>query len=172
VDRRLIIILGFVAVLAVVVAAVLISRSGGGGGGVEKNSFDVAAVHVSKNLGSKPKIDLPNAKPPSKLVSEDIVKGNGPEAKSGDAVTVQYVGVNYPSGKEFDSSWSRSQPFKFQLGSGQVIKGWDDGIAGMKVGGRRLLVIPPRLAYGPTGQPPAIGPNATLAFVVDLKSVS
>jgi peptidylprolyl isomerase len=99
------------------------------------------------------------------------VEGDGPEAKAGDMLTMQYVGVNYADGKQFDASWDNGQPFNFQLGSGQVIKGWDEGIAGMKVGGRRELIVPPDLGYGPQGQPPAIGPNETLVFVVDLLDV-
>ena len=86
-------------------------------------------------------------------------------------LTMQYVGVNYADGKQFDASWDNGQPFNFQLGSGQVIKGWDEGIAGMKVGGRRELIVPPDLGYGAQGQPPAIGPNETLVFVVDLLDV-
>lgn len=92
-------------------------------------------------------------------------------AKAGDEVTVQYVGVGYQSGKEFDASWDRGQPFGFQLGAGQVIKGWDEGVQGMKVGGRRELLIPPGLAYGAAGSPPSIGANETLIFVIDLVSV-
>jgi peptidylprolyl isomerase len=87
-------------------------------------------------------------------------------------VTDQYVGVNYKNGKEFDSSWSRYEPYSFQLGAGMVIPGWDQGVQGMKVGGRRELIIPPELAYGPEGSPPAIGPNETLVFVIDLLAVS
>jgi peptidylprolyl isomerase len=86
-------------------------------------------------------------------------------------VTVHYVGVSKANGRQFDASWDRGEPFQFQLGAGQVIPGWDQGVAGMKVGGRRELVIPPRLAYGPAGSPPTIGPNETLVFVVDLLAV-
>ena len=84
---------------------------------------------------------------------------------------MQYVGVDYETGKEFDASWDRGQPFPFQLGAGNVIEGWDEGVAGMKVGGRRELIIPPDLAYGKQGSPPAIGPDATLIFVIDLIDV-
>ena len=94
--------------------------------------------------------------------------GTGPEAKAGAAVTVNYVGVLYKGGKEFDASWKRNEPFTFALGKGQVITGWDQGVAGMKVGGRRELIIPAELAYGATGSPPTIPPNAPLVFVVDL----
>jgi peptidylprolyl isomerase len=120
---------------------------------------------------TKPTVTVPKGAPPKKLVIKEIEKGNGATAKSGDEVTVQYVGVDYKNGKEFDSSWSRNEPFSFQLGAGQVIPGWDQGIAGMKVGGRRELIIPPNLAYGSAGAPPSIGPNETLIFVVDLEAV-
>ena len=108
---------------------------------------------------------------PGALVVEDIVVGKGPEAKAGDDVSMQYVGVLYSDGTEFDASWERGQPFDFKLGAGEVIPGWDQGIVGMKVGGRREMIIPPDLAYGPAGQPPDIPPDATLVFVVDLLDV-
>jgi len=117
---------------------------------------------------TKPKVEVPQGAPPKQLEVEDLEVGTGAEAKAGDEVTVQYVGVNYKNGKEFDASWDRGEPFTFLLGAGQVIPGWDQGVEGMKVGGRRELVIPPNLAYGPAGSPPAIGPNETLVFVVDL----
>ena len=125
---------------------------------------------ISKDLKSKPAIPKPTGKPPKTLVVKDIVKGKGATAKAGDAITVQYVGVDFKTGEQFDASWDRGQPFQFQLGAQMVIPGWDQGVAGMKVGGRRELVIPPDLAYGPQGQPPAIAPNATLVFVIDLVS--
>ena len=118
----------------------------------------------------KPSIDIPAGNPPADLVVEDLEEGSGTEAKSGMNVLVHYVGVGWSDGKQFDASWDRGQPFPFQLGAGQVIPGWDKGVAGMRVGGRRELIIPPDLAYGPEGQPP-IGPNATLVFVVDLLAV-
>jgi peptidylprolyl isomerase len=124
-----------------------------------------------KDLDQKPKVEIPKGDPPSKLVTEDIVKGKGTAAKKGDSVTVQYVGVLYDDGSEFDASWNRNEPFPFELGAGQVIPGWDEGVAGMKEGGRRKLIIPPDLAYGPQGQPPTIPPDATLVFVVDLLKV-
>ena len=120
---------------------------------------------------TKPKVTVPKGAPPKQLVVKELDEGTGPEAKAGDEVTVQYVGVDYKNGKEFDSSWSRHEPFVFQLGAGQVIPGWEQGIEGMKVGGRRELIIPPELAYGEAGSPPAIGPNETLVFVVDLLAV-
>jgi peptidylprolyl isomerase len=121
--------------------------------------------------GQKPTITVPDGAPPKKLEIEDLRVGSGPEAKAGDEVSVQYVGVGYDSEEEFDASWDRGEPFTFQLGAGMVIKGWDQGVEGMKVGGQRELIIPSDLAYGPTGSPPVIGPNETLIFVVDLVSV-
>ena len=120
---------------------------------------------------SKPKVVVPKGPTPKQLVVKDLIKGTGATAKAGDQVVVQYVGVDYESGKQFDASWDRGQPFPFQLGAGQVIPGWDKGVAGMKVGGRRELIIPPNQAYGPQGQPPAIGPNETLIFMIDLTKV-
>jgi peptidylprolyl isomerase len=130
-----------------------------------------ASGEISKDLKEKPAIAKPEGSPPSELQSEDIVKGDGQTARKGDNVTVQYVGVNWSDGQEFDASWNTGQPFTFTLGSGQVIPGWDEGVAGMKVGGRRKLVIPPDMAYGPQGSPPVIKPNETLVFVVDLQGV-
>lgn len=120
---------------------------------------------------SKPKVTVPSGVPPKQLEETDLIEGTGAEAKSGDKVTVQYVGVGYESGKEFDASWNRGEPFSFTLGASEVIPGWDQGVEGMKVGGQRQLVIPPELAYGETGAPPAIGPNETLVFVIDLLEV-
>jgi peptidylprolyl isomerase len=127
------------------------------------------AAKISKDLDEKPTIPKPEGSPPAELLAEDIVTGKGKAAEQGDTVTVQYVGASWSTGQEFDASWDRGEPFEFGLGAGQVIPGWDQGVAGMKRGGRRLLVIPPDLGYGPAGQPPAIGPNETLLFVVDLK---
>ena len=124
-----------------------------------------------KDLDSKPRVDVPKGDPPSKLVTEDIVEGKGKAAKKGDQVEMQYVGVLYEDGTEFDASWNSGEPFPFELGAGNVIEGWDKGIVGMKEGGRRKLIIPPDLAYGPDGQPPTIPPDATLVFVVDLVSI-
>ncbi len=121
---------------------------------------------------TKPVVKVPKGAPPKKLTIKEIEKGSGAEAKAGDEVSVQYVGVNYKNGKEFDSSWSRNEPYPFTLGAGQVIPGWDQGVEGMKVGGRRELIIPPELAYGETGYPPSIAPNETLVFVIDLLEVN
>jgi peptidylprolyl isomerase len=126
------------------------------------------AAETSEDTSTKPKVTIPDGSPPSELVERDLVEGSGAEAKKGDEVTVQYVGVGFDSKKEFDASWGRGEPFTFQLGSSQVIPGWEQGVEGMKVGGRRELTIPAELAYGEAGSPPAIGPNETLVFVIDL----
>jgi peptidylprolyl isomerase len=120
---------------------------------------------------TKPRVAKPKGKPPRRLVKKDLRVGDGPAAQPGQVVQVQYVGVSFKTGKQFDASWDRGEPFAFQLGAGQVIPGWDRGVAGMQVGGRRRLTIPPDLAYGPEGSPPAIGPNETLVFVIDLLAV-
>jgi peptidylprolyl isomerase len=120
---------------------------------------------------TRPEVEVPKGAPPKQLAIRDLVEGTGPEAQAGDGVVVQYVGVNYRSGKEFDASWDRGEPFPFQLGAGEVIPGWDQGVEGMKVGGRRELIVPPSLAYGSAGAPPSIPPNETLVFVVDLLGV-
>jgi peptidylprolyl isomerase len=127
-----------------------------------------AVLPISTDLKKKPKIPKPKGTPPKTLVVKDIVVGKGAVAKSGSEITVKYVGVGYSDGKQFDASWDRGQDLPFTLGTGGVIAGWDEGLVGMKVGGRRELVIPPDKAYGAQGQPPSIGPNATLVFVVDL----
>jgi peptidylprolyl isomerase len=120
---------------------------------------------------SKPDVEPQTGPPPSELVITDITVGDGEEAKPGQNVTVHYVGVSHDNGDEFDASWNRNEPFQFPLGGGRVIAGWDQGVAGMKVGGRRQLVIPPHLAYGDRGAGGVIKPGATLVFVVDLLGV-
>jgi peptidylprolyl isomerase len=121
-----------------------------------------------KDTSSKPVIPKPTGSPPRRLVVEDIVKGKGPVAKRGDTLTMNYVGVLFSTGAEFDASWDRGQPLTTQI-PGQVIEGWNRGLLGMRQGGRRKLTIPPDLAYGATGFPPNIGPNETLVFVIDLE---
>ena len=117
----------------------------------------------------KPQVDVPSDQPPpSQLEVEDITVGDGDEAVSGRDVEVHYVGVSWATGRQFDASWDRGDTFRFGLGQGQVIAGWDQGVAGMKVGGRRRITIPPHLAYGKSGAGCAIGPDETLVFVVDL----
>lgn len=120
---------------------------------------------------TKPEVTVPDGEPPAELVENELIEGTGAEATKGDEVTVQYVGVGFESEEEFDSSWSRNEPFSFPPGAGEVIPGWEQGVEGMKVGGRRELIIPSELAYGSTGSPPAIGPNEALIFVVDLLEV-
>jgi peptidylprolyl isomerase len=120
----------------------------------------------------KPQVDVPSDQPPSyQLELDDMVVGDGEEAVSGRVVEVHYVGVSWQTGKQFDASWDRGDTFKFGLGKGQVIPGWDQGVAGMKVGGRRRITIPPNLAYGKRGAGGVIGPDETLVFVVDLIAV-
>jgi peptidylprolyl isomerase len=120
----------------------------------------------------KPEIDFPEGAPPTDLEIVDLVEGDGPEAKPGHTVSVHYVGVAFSTGEEFDASWNRGTPFEFPLGAGRVIAGWDQGVAGMKVGGRRRLTIPPHLGYGNRGASNAIKPGETLIFVVDLLGVN
>ena len=147
----------FGAALAI---AIVVAIAGGGDDG---GSPGTASADLTK-----PEVEVPDGPPPADLQITDVTEGDGAEVQAGDTLTMQYVGVDYATGKEFDSSWDAGQPFTFQLGSGEVIPGWDQGLEGMKVGGRRELVIPPDLAYGKAGQPPTIKPNETLVFVVDL----
>jgi FKBP-type peptidyl-prolyl cis-trans isomerase len=131
-----------------------------------------AKTPTSGPLSKKPTVTPPSGAAPSKLVVKDLIKGTGAAAASGKTLTVNYVGVLYKGGTEFDSSWKRNQPFQFQLGQGAVIQGWDQGLTGMKVGGRRELIIPASLGYGAQGSPPTIPANAPLVFVIDLLGVS
>jgi len=135
------------------------------------NANGGAVLPIAKDTKKKPAIPKPEGTPPSQLVVRDIVPGTGPAAKDGDMLTVQYVGVSYSTGKQFDASWDNGQPFPFTLGAGNVIPGWDQGLKGLKRGGRRELVIPPALAYGAQGSPPVIKPGETLVFVIDLVSI-
>jgi FKBP-type peptidyl-prolyl cis-trans isomerase len=130
-----------------------------------------ASTPTSGPLSTEPTVTAPKGAPPTTLVTKDLIVGTGPEAKPGQSVTVNYVGALYSTGKVFDASWRRHEPFVFALGKKQVITGWDQGVAGMKVGGRRELIIPPSLGYGSKGVPPSIPANATLVFVVDLLAV-
>jgi peptidylprolyl isomerase len=116
----------------------------------------------------KPDVTIPEGEPPADLQIEDLVVGDGDEANAGQQVSVHYVGVAWSNGDQFDASWDRGQPFGFGLGGGQVIQGWDQGVAGMKVGGRRRLTIPPHLGYGSQGAGGVIKGGETLVFVVDL----
>lgn len=119
----------------------------------------------------KPNVSIPEGAPPTELGIEDLAEGDGPEAVPGRTVDVHYVGVSWSTGKQFDASWDRGSTFSFGLGAGQVIPGWDRGVAGMKVGGRRRLTIPPDLGYGSRGAGGVIAPDETLVFVVDLLGV-
>jgi peptidylprolyl isomerase len=159
------------------ICAVLIAGCGGdddsSSSSTSSTSSELPAANpkLAAEVGKKkPTVKVPSGPPPKALEKNEIVEGTGPEAKGGDEVTVEYVGVGYTTKKEFDSSWG-AEPFTFALGAGQVITGWEFGIPGMKVGGRRELVIPGPLAYGPEGSPPEIGPNETLIFVIDLLAV-
>ena len=121
---------------------------------------------------TKPEIDFPEGEPPTDLQIDDQIVGDGAEAVAGMTVRAHYVGVAYSTGEEFDASWNRGQPFEFRLGKGQVIPGWDQGVQGMRVGGRRQLTIPSAMAYGARGAGGVIKPHEPLVFVVDLLSVN
>ncbi len=120
---------------------------------------------------SKPEVSIPDSAAPTDLVIDDLLVGDGAEAAAGMQVTVDYVGVSWSTGQEFDASWNRNDTLSFGLGVGQVIQGWDQGVQGMKVGGRRRLTIPPHMGYGAQGAGGVIAPNETLVFVVDLRSI-
>ncbi|HEY8584760.1 MAG TPA: FKBP-type peptidyl-prolyl cis-trans isomerase [Capillimicrobium sp.] len=126
---------------------------------------------VGARLGAEPSVGKGRDAAPQGLRTKDVVRGDGRRAQTGDVLTVHYVGVLYGSGRPFDASWDAGSPFAFQLGAGGVIRGWDEGLRGMRVGGRRTLVLPPRFAYGRAGRPPAIPRRATLTFAVDLLRV-
>lgn len=145
------------------------TESGATTGSTEASKGSTESTTAGKK--TKPTVTVPKGISPKKFAIKEIEEGTGATAKAGDEVTVQYVGVGYDSEEEFDSSWSRNEPFSFTLGAGEVIKGWDKGVEGMKVGGRRELLIPGNLAYGPEGSPPKIGPNETLIFTIDLLAV-
>lgn len=129
---------------------------------------DVAAVELETRPEVADLVPGDGTEPPSELQVEDLAVGDGPAAVEGDVLVVQYVGVRWSDGGEFDASWDRGQPLEFQLGSGQVIPGWEQGLEGMQVGGRRMITIPPDLAYGDRGAGEAIPPGETIVFVVDL----
>ncbi len=135
-------------------------------------STQAVTTPTSGPLSKEPTVSIPAGAAPKTLVKKDLIVGTGTVAASGDTVYVNYVGELYSNHKVFDASWNRHQVFSFALGQGQVITGWDEGVAGMRVGGRRELIIPPALGYKAAGQPPAIPGNATLVFVVDLLKVT
>jgi peptidylprolyl isomerase len=164
---------------SVVVAALLAACGGSTASGVQQ-APSAGATQASvpttpappPQLASKPTVTVPKGPAPTQLVVKDLIPGTGQAAQAGQTITVNYVGVLYANGKEFDSSWKRNQPFSTALTTGSVIPGWVKGIPGMKVGGRRELIIPASLAYGKAGSPPTIPPNSPLVFVVDLLSVA
>jgi peptidylprolyl isomerase len=174
------------ALILALSVALAIAVAGCGGGSDSSTESSSASTEASRSTeessGSKessagdkktkPKVTVPKGISPKSFATKELEEGTGATAKKGDEVTVQYVGVGYDSEEEFDSSWSRNEPFSFTLGAGEVIKGWEQGVEGMKVGGRRELLIPGNLAYGAAGSPPSIGPNETLIFVIDLLSVN
>jgi peptidylprolyl isomerase len=147
--------------------------SGGSGDGTAEatETSPAAQREALKDTGSEPVIPRPSGSPPRRLVKEDIVRGEGPAAERGDRLTVQHAGVVFSTGAELDGSWATGRPYTFVLGSGDVIEGWNRGLVGMRKGGRRMLTIPPELGYGAQGSPPAIGPNETLVYVVDLLEI-
>ena len=173
-------------VILLLVAATALGLAGCGGGDNDPTTSTAASTPAATTTGAaaapqttedpslaqKPDVEVPDGPAPKLLQIDDIVEGSGAAAKAGDTLTVDYVGVLYKNGKEFDSSWDRGEPFQFQLGTGGVIQGWDQGLIGMKAGGRRRLVIPANLAYGPEGSGATIPPNAPLVFVVDLKAIN
>ena len=157
--------------LGLACAALAFAGCGGSDSEDEANAPAATSTPAATPAATKPEVTVPKGKLPKKLVKKDLEVGSGPVAKAGQTVQVQYVGVSALNGRQFDASWDRGEPFSFQLGAQQVIPGWDQGVAGMKVGGRRELIIPPDLAYGAQGSPPTIGPNETLVFVIDLLGV-
>jgi len=173
--------------LATLGAGLLIAGCGGSSGGSStltignENKADSSLIKAgevvapktptSGPLATEPTIAAGTGATPTKLITKDVIVGTGAEAKKGSTVYVNYVGAIWKNGKIFDASWKRKEPFLFVIGTGEVIEGWDKGVVGMKVGGRRILVIPAPLAYGKTGNP-SIPPNSALTFVVDLLKVS
>ena len=155
--------------LLLVLACAALAVAGCGSDSEETSSSKPEAT--STPAKTKPEITVPKGKAPKKLVINDLEEGTGATAEAGKQVTVQYVGISFVNGRQFDASWDRGEPFSFQLGSGGVIQGWDQGVEGMKVGGRRKLVIPPHLGYGDRGAGGVIKPGETLIFVVDLIGV-
>jgi len=161
---------------ALLVAVAAVVALGPSACGKDKGGSKSASTSASQGgagaSGAKPTVTVPSGKAPTTLQKTDLIVGKGDEAVAGKKVSVQYVGVSFSTKQQFDASWDRGQPFSFVLGQGNVIQGWDQGVPGMKVGGRRQLVIPAGLAYGAQGAPPVIGPNEPLVFVVDLLSVN
>ena len=178
--RRLTMLLALLALLGVAACG---DDDGGGGSSADTatRELDTATEATTspeearvalEDTSTRPVIPKPTGTAPRRLVVEDIVKGRGPGAKQGSTVIVNYVGVNFSDGQEFDASWDSGQPFPVQLGSNSVIQGWEKGLIGIREGGRRKLTIPPELGYGAQGYPPDIPPNETLVFVIDAVSVN
>lgn len=163
--RRIILIIG--ACLAVAIAGCGSDSSSSSSAPSEETAAKETEAAKKK---AKPKVAVPKGAPPKKLETKDLEEGSGATAKADDAVTVNYVGVNYKTGKEFDASWRYGKPFTFELGAGFVVPGWEEGLEGMEVGAQRELIIPPELGYGYRRQE-GIPPGSTLVFVVDLLSV-
>jgi peptidylprolyl isomerase len=160
------------SLIAIVLCLFLVAGCGSDSSSTSSTAAETAAEEQAPEEAgkTKPEVAVPDGAPPKKPAIRDLEEGSGPAAKAGDEVTVQYVGVDFKTGKQFDASWDRGEPFSFVLGNGEVIAGWDQGIEGMKAGGRRELIIPPNLAYGSqaVGE---IAPNSTLVFVVDLLAI-
>ena len=151
----------------------MLALAGCGGDGDDGETAATAtpkatATPDNTDVTKKPKVTVPDELPPDELQIKDIVKGKGPAARNGDKVSMNYVGLTWSTSVEFDSSWERGEPYTLTLGKGDVIKGWDEGIVGMRQGGRRELTIPAEMAYGAQGSPPNIGPNEALRFIIDL----
>jgi peptidylprolyl isomerase len=160
--------------MAVLAAAALALAGCGGDKKKEATNTSTAASAAGSltDVSKRPVIPKPTGAPPTSLQVKDLLKGTGRAARRGDLLTMHYVGISYSTGKEFDASWDRGEPFQFQLGGRDVIEGWDKGLVGIRPGGRRELIIPAALAYGAQGRPPKIAPNEPLVFVVDAVSVS
>lgn len=132
----------------------------------------IADPSAPGTITAEPTVTVPPGRPPNQLETKDLIVGTGPAVKAGDQATVQYVGVAYSTRQVFDASWSRNQPFQFVVGNGSVIPGWDQGVVGMQVGGRREIIIPPALGYKATSPGPGIAVNDTLIFIVDLVKIT
>jgi peptidylprolyl isomerase len=160
-------------ILLALALALALTGCGGGDDGETAATATPKATATPDNtdVTKKPKVTVPDELPPDTLQSVDIVKGKGPAAKKGDKITVQYVGLTWSTSVEFDASWDRGEPYPLTLGKGGVIAGWDQGIPGMRKGGRRQLTIPAELAYAAQGSPPNIGPNECLRFIIDLVKI-
>lgn len=165
---------GSALALAALVASLLLGCAGDDTTGDPPAAADGEEDTVSQDPEARPDTSAlvpADTEPPAELVVEDVAVGEGPAATDGDRLVVDYVGVRWSDGGEFDASWERGQPFEVTLGAGQVITGWEQGLQGMQVGGRRIITIPPDLAYGDRSVGGVIGPGETLVFVVDLRAI-